>query len=584
MTLEQAYEYRRKENLQLQNENRKLQKKLDQLAVGTYTNEEKAQNIRTINRLTQENQHLKNQLERYKDLYHRQVIITENFDAKAMDSVFDQEDMAKELVEYKKKCAELQSRMDAILGTNNDASDSESDELRAQVEALKDALAKEKAKNNTDGTNSSLPTSQTPIGKKKVIPNSRVKSGKKRGGQPGHKKHTLTPLSESEITDREKHTFKNCPDCGSDDLTLIEKRTKDVIDYEVKLVKKRHYIYVYKCNSCGHVVHSPIPLSIKEPVQYGNVLQAMCLALLDLGYVSINRVKKIVDGFLENRISISEGYISKLQKRASRGLRQFMIDLKLECIKQKILHWDDTVIFVDTKRCCVRFYGNEHIAMFVAHKKKDRKSLDEDGILAALGSDTTVVHDHVTVNYNKDFHFKNAECSGHLSRDMQKIVDYSDHPWAKELKDYLAGILHERNILVENGVESFGTRYYTIMGEIDRILKRADEQFATSKGKYYESDERKLINRLRKFKKSNFLWIKDFSVPPTNNLAERSLRGIKVKQKVSGQYQDIKNAGFFADVKSYIDTCSRNNVPPFQALTRLMEGNPYTLKEILGGA
>ena len=73
-------------------------------------------------------------------------------------------------------------------------------------------------------------------------------------------------------------------------------------------------------------------------------------------------------------------------------------------------------------------------------------------------------------------------------------------------------------------------------------------------------------------------------MPPTNNLAERSLRGIKVKQKVSGQYQDIKNAGFFADVKSYIDTCSRNNVPPFQALTRLMEGNPYTLKEILGGA
>ena len=86
MTLEQAYEYRRKENLQLQNENRKLQKKLDQLAVGTYTNEEKAQNIRTINRLTHENQHLKNQLERYKDLYHRQVIITENFDAKAMDT------------------------------------------------------------------------------------------------------------------------------------------------------------------------------------------------------------------------------------------------------------------------------------------------------------------------------------------------------------------------------------------------------------------------------------------------------------------------------------------------------------------
>ena len=583
MTLEQAYELRRKEMLKLQNENRNLKKQLEKVNAGTYVPAEKAEHIRTINRLTQEVQKYKNKYNRYKELYHRQVLITENFDAKAMDSVFDLEDIVIERDEYKEKYEIAQARLDAILSTNSISNNSENEELKAQVEALKDALAKERAKQNTDGTNSSLPTSQTPIGKKKVIPNSRVKSGKKRGAQPGHAKHTLEPIPDSEINDTEDHTLESCPKCGSESLTFLGKREKDVIDYEVRIIKKRHYFYVYQCNNCGKTVHSPIPLHLKEPVQYGSAIQAMILALLDLGYISINRTKKMVDGILGNKINISEGYISKLQRRASKSLQPFISDAALECIKQKILHWDDTVIFVDTKRCCMRFYGNEKIALFKAHKNKNRKSIDEDGILAALGPENVVVHDHVTVNYNKDFHFKNAECEQHLSRDIQKVSDYSEHPWAKELKKYLGTVLYERNLLVAKGELSFGIRYYTIMENIDSILKRADEQFATSKGRYYEDDERKLINRLRKYKESNFLWIKDFTVPPTNNIAERSLRGIKVKQKVSGQYQDIKNAGYFADIKSYVDTCSRNNTPAFEALTRLMAGNPYTIHELLGG-
>ena len=47
------------------------------------------------------------------------------------------------------------------------------------------------AKLNINGTNAGIPTSQTPINKKKIIPNSRKNSGGKIGGQPKHKKHKL---------------------------------------------------------------------------------------------------------------------------------------------------------------------------------------------------------------------------------------------------------------------------------------------------------------------------------------------------------------------------------------------------------
>ena len=52
-------------------------------------------------------------------------------------------------------------------------------------------MARLKALLNADGTNAGIPTSKTPINKKKVIPNTRVKSNKSIGGQFGHKKHKL---------------------------------------------------------------------------------------------------------------------------------------------------------------------------------------------------------------------------------------------------------------------------------------------------------------------------------------------------------------------------------------------------------
>lgn len=47
---------------------------------------------------------------------------------------------------------------------------------------LQNKLGRAESKLNTDGTNSSIPTSQTPINKKKVIPNTRERTDKSKGG------------------------------------------------------------------------------------------------------------------------------------------------------------------------------------------------------------------------------------------------------------------------------------------------------------------------------------------------------------------------------------------------------------------
>ncbi len=581
MTLKEAYEKRRQEVLSLQRENTRLKSTIDQLKVGTYVDAEKAAHIRTINRLTQENRHLNNELNRYKDLFRQQIIIRENFNARASDATIELDSVRKELKEYKDKCKILEQRLDALLKS----SVAENTELLAQVDALKDALLKEKAKAATDSTNSSLPTSKTPIGKIKHIPNSREKSRLKRGGQTGHKKHSLSPFSADEVNEVEQFMLDDCPDCGSSSLTFLEKREKDVLDYEVRVIKKRNSFYVYQCDDCGHIVHSPIPLNLKENVQYGNKIQALALSLTNIGFVSINRTTRIIKGLTAGAIHMSEGFICKLQKRAYDALDPFENEARRFCTTSRYLCWDDTVIFINTMRACLRFYGNEQIALFVAHEKKDRASIDEDSILAALSEDTVVIHDHVVMNYNDDFHFTNAECNQHVQRDLQKLYDISHLTWPLALKELISSTIHERNTLVEQGINGFTTEYITgFYKRLDQILSEADNEHAETIGHYYETDDLKLIKRIRKYRDSYFLWLTDFNIPTTNNLSERNLRPAKVKQKVSGQYIAITSARYFARIRTYLQTCRIYNVSEIDALSRLTAGLPYTLSELMADA
>ena len=581
MDLKQAYEKRRQECLALQREVNKLNKTVDKLREGTYVDDEKAAHIRTINRLTQENQHLTNELERYKDLWRRQVIVRENFNASASYANTELDIVKKERDEYKDKCEKLERRLNTILRNSN----SENAELVAKVDALTEALLKERAKSDTDSTNSSLPTSKTPIGKKKHIPNSRTKSDRSRGGQAGHKKHALDPIPDNEITKIEEFILNNCPDCGSTSLTFLEKRDKDVIDYEVRIIKKRNSFYVYQCDDCGHIVHSQIPLNLKESVQYGSNIQALALALTNVGFVSINRTKRLIEGMMNGALRPCEGYICKLQGRASAALRGFVEEVRIFCINSKHLYWDDTVIFINTMRACMRFYGNEDVALFKAHEKKNRAGIDEDAILAALPGDAVVMHDHVTLNYNDDFQFINVECNQHLERDLQKLIDISDLDWPEDLKELIASAIHDRNEAIERGEKSFARSYINDFNRrLDRILKDGTTHESDVAGRYFEKDHKNLLNRLNKYRENYFRWITDFSIPITNNLSERNLRPAKVKQKVSGQYLSVKSALYFADIRTYLQTCHLHGVLEFEALSRLTRGAPYTLKELLGEA
>jgi hypothetical protein len=50
--------------------------------------------------------------------------------------------------------------------------------------------------------------------------------------------------------------------------------------------------------------------------------------------------------------------------------------------------------------------------------------------------------------------------------------------------------------------------------------------------------------------------------------------------KVAGQFQSVETARYYAAIKSYVETCCRNGINEMEALIRLCDGNPYTVKQI----
>ena len=458
-------------------------------------------------------------------------------------------------------------------------------EKDAIIKELQNRLAHAEALLNHDGSNTGTPTSQTPLNKNKVIPNSRRNSGKPKGGQSGHPKASLKEPDESEITDNVGHPLQDdecCPKCGLADCTPTgNSEVKYEYDVRIKVVKIKHEFFYYTCNHCGAEFRSQIPPNLKEKVQYGSGLQAFALSLTNTVNAAMNKTAMFLAGITGGELTPCAGYIAKLQSRAADGLRQFREELKLVLITRRIIYWDDTVIFILAKRACFRFYGDESIAYYTAHAHKDMESLDDDNVLNLLTANTKAMHDHNTVNYNAKYSFENIECNQHLQRDCQKNTDDTCHKWSDELKRHISATIKKRYDAISQGKNSFSEAYISAFHQkIDECLENGWAENEADPDNYGASFERTLLKRIAKYRRNYFLWVEDFSLPTTNNLSERSLRGVKSHMKISGQFESETAADNHALNRTYIETCRRNGINEIDALQRLCAGNPYTVEEI----
>jgi transposase len=86
---------------------------------------------------------------------------------------------------------------------------------------------------------------------------------------------------------------------------------------------------------------------------------------------------------------------------------------------------------------------------------------------------------------------------------------------------------------------------------------------------------RALARRIHRRLKDYLRFTVDPWVPFNNNQAERDIRMVKIKQKVSGCLRTLAGAQDFAVMRSYLSTAAKHGRRPFDVLTELTSGNVW---------
>lgn len=76
------------------------------------------------------------------------------------------------------------------------------------------------------------------------------------------------------------------------------------------------------------------------------------------------------------------------------------------------------------------------------------------------------------------------------------------------------------------------------------------------------------------------MWTLNEEILFSNNISERSLRSSRTKMKISGQFENITNARYYANIKSYLETGKRNGYNVSELIKRALEGKYITISEI----
>jgi len=267
------------------------------------------------------------------------------------------------------------------------------------------------------------------------------------------------------------------------------------------------------------------PDDIKAPVQYGENLQALVVALNTIGAVSVNRTHEILSSVFS--IPLSTGTISNMVGRCADALTG-----TVELIRQKMAasglgHFDETGTRVNGKTIWVHNASNSEYTHLTISDKRGKEGMDEGGVLPSfLGK---AIHDCWAAywKYPKIIH---GVCNSHILRELVGVEDnHPEQTWATAFMELLLDMKAAKEKAIANDCIALSTVQYNFYDKLyDQIIAKAYEENPLpenteteekKRGRQKKGKVRSLVERLDTRKASVCLFVYDFDVPFDNNMA-----------------------------------------------------------------
>lgn len=444
------------------------------------------------------------------------------------------------------------------------------EEQSRQIEQLTVRVATLEAQLAKHSGNSSKPPSSD--GLKKPAPKSqRDKSGKKPGGQPGHKGATLCW---SEQPDQFlAHRPEQCAHCGTAldqaaSTTVDRRQVHDLPPMRIQVTE--HQVHTVVCPCCRHDNRGVFPEGVVAPMQYGPHIQGLAVYLTCYQLLPFARTAMLLHDLLG--VGLNPGTIQSTQRTCAQRLGPTLDQIKAALIQADQEHFDETGARIAGRLHWLHVAATDRFTFYATHPKRGQAAMDQIGILPAFTG--RAMHDGWASYLS--YPCRHALCNAHHLRELTFLAEEEGFLWAQAMKRLLLDIkdavdqakARGQTSLEASAVFDYQKRYQTL---IDRGYEAHPIREPSGKrGRTKQSTGRNLVARLDVHRDAALAFLHDFDVAFDNNLAERDVRMMKLRLKISGCFRTTVGADTFCAIRSYLSTMIKQGHNAFQVLTRVM--------------
>lgn len=298
----------------------------------------------------------------------------------------------------------------------------------------------------------------------------------------------------------------------------------------------------YVSKITGKKVHAPFPEGVKDDVNYDATVKAAAYLLNNQCYVSINKTREFLSAVSGGKITLSGGMVCGLSEEFSKKTSGERDRIFLELLTSPHMHVDFTFGRVNGKQGSVMICASEGRVLYQGKEKKGHEGVK--GTPAEF-YEGTVIHDHEATfqSYGKE----HQECLVHVERYLRSSIENEPGlEWNKKMLEWIKEAIHYRNGVVEGGEEQ-KEKTEELLNRYGEILEKAKEEYGYEPPGEYFKDGYNLYKRMSEDREAYVLFLKDMSVPPTNNAAENAARKYKRKNAQVMCFRSEEGRDYFCD-------------------------------------
>jgi transposase len=282
--------------------------------------------------------------------------------------------------------------------------------------------------------------------------------------------------------------------------------------------------------------------------------------------------------------NISEGTLFNTRSQCFERLAANEEAIKTEIVASDVVHFDETGMRVSGKLWWLHVACTDGLTYYCVHSKRGREAIDQMEILPQF--EGKAVHDGWK-SY-QDYKCEHYLCNAHHLRELTLIWEQYQQAWALQMFILLGSIktaVDEAQATLKQVatevLDAFEARYQQILDQGFGANPPPPPPPPTkhrrkSGGRLKQSPARNLLGRLQKHQTSVLGFMHDRDVPFDNNQAERDIRMVKLKQKISGTFRSVTGAKMFCRIRGYISTLRKRGLNVLDAFISLFSGHPQS--------